>query len=84
MEERDPTAQRTSEYLLNAFEGVFHSIQCTLHPSDISGEVAGKSSNVSWAAKELTRRYVDSLARDDCVITVMDCMFSYHSRGLIS
>jgi hypothetical protein len=44
-----------------------------LHPGDISGEVAGKSSNVSWAARQLSHNYVDTESRANCVITVMDC-----------
>lgn len=45
----------------------------TLHPGDIEGEVAGKSSNVSWAARQLSHNYVDTESRRNCVITVMDC-----------
>ena len=73
MEQRDPDAQSVANSLINIFESCFHNISLTLHPGDISGEVAGKSSNVSWAARQLSHNYVDSESRKNCVITVMDC-----------
>ena len=73
MEQRDPDAKATSEALMNIFQKSFRSISYTLHPGDISGEVAGKSSNVSWAARQLSHNYVDTESRRNCIITVMDC-----------
>lgn len=73
MEQRDPEAKSTAEALIKIFEKSFHSISYILHPGDISGEVAGKSSNVSWAARQLSHNYVDTQSRRNCIITVMDC-----------
>ena len=73
MEQRDPDAESTAHALMNAFEPSFRNISFTLHPGDISGEVAGKSSNVSWAARQMSHNYVDTESRRNCVVTVMDC-----------
>lgn len=73
MEQRDPEGESTATALILSFATSFRNISYTLHPSDISGEVAGKSSNVSWAARQLSHNYVDSESRKNCIITVMDC-----------
>ena len=72
MEQRDPDAESTATQLILVFATSFRNITFTLHPGDISGEVAGKSSNVSWAARQLSHNYVDSESRRNCVITVLD------------
>jgi hypothetical protein len=82
MEQRDPDAKATAEVLINSFKGAFRNMSYTLHPSDISGEVAGKSSNVSWAARQLSHNYVDTESRRNCVITVMDCKFFFLLKKL--
>ncbi len=73
MEQRDPDAQTSANALIDAFAPRFHNMAFTLHPGDIPGEVAGKSSNVSWAARQMSHNYVDRESRANCVITVMDC-----------
>lgn len=72
MEERDPSATCTAEQLLLQFAGYFYNIQYTVHPSDIPGESAGKSSNVSWAAKEMDFKYKSHPAPNNVLVTVMD------------
>jgi hypothetical protein len=72
MEQRDPDAESQATALILAFSASFRNISFTLHPGDITGEVAGKSSNVSWAARQLSHNYVDTESRRNCVITVMD------------
>ena len=73
MEQRDPDAESTAVQLIKIFSAKFRTISFTLHPGDISGEVAGKSSNVSWAARQLSHNYMDNELRKRCIITVMDC-----------
>lgn len=73
MEHRDPDGETVATQLILIFSQSFRNISFTLHPGDISGEVAGKSSNVSWAARQLSHNYVDNDSRRRCVITVMDC-----------
>lgn len=75
MEQRDSEAKTQAETLITQFRDSFHAMSYTLHPGDIEGEVAGKSSNVSWAARQLSHNYVDTESRRNCVITVMDCEF---------
>ncbi|KAH8832993.1 glycosyl transferase family group 2-domain-containing protein [Flagelloscypha sp. PMI_526] len=72
MEERDSTAKNMAATLIDAFRLSFRSISCSFHPGDIPGEAAGKSSNVSWAARNLGLNYRDSRDRDNCIITIMD------------
>ena len=81
MEQRDPDALSSAHALINAFQSSFRHLSYTLHPGDIPGEVAGKSSNVGWAARQLSHNYTDSESRRNCVITVMDCMPSNRALG---
>ena len=82
MEQRDPDAEITATALIITFANSFHNISLTLHPGDISGEVAGKSSNVSWAARQLSHNYADYDSRQRCIITVMDCEYCHGTRLL--
>lgn len=81
MEERDPNAVAVATSLTHLFKHKFRDLQFTLHPSDIEGEAPGKSSNVSWAAKAVEKKYVDQPNWTDVLITVMDsecrCLPSY-------
>lgn len=72
MEQRDPNGEATAEQLVKAFEHRFFRMQSTIHPVSIEGEVPGKSSNISWAAKEIERVYKGSPNWKDVLITVMD------------
>ncbi|KEF53760.1 uncharacterized protein A1O9_10161 [Exophiala aquamarina CBS 119918] len=72
MEQRDPNAAAVATSLSHLFKHKFRDLQVTLHPSDIPGEAPGKSSNVSWAAKAVERKYVNSSSWTDVLITVMD------------
>lgn len=72
MEQRDPNAVAVATSLSHLFKHKFRDLQFTLHPSDIEGEAPGKSSNVSWAAKAVERKYVNSTSWTDVLITVMD------------
>lgn len=77
-------ARTKAEALLREFGGAFASLSYTLHPGGIEGEAAGKSSNLSWAARQawftLTEREPEAVART--VITVLDADSECHSsRG---
>lgn len=74
MESRDPEAEKTAAILIERFEPTFRKIEHTMHPGDIPGEAAGKSSNVSWAAKQLQKTYQGTFAFKNVLMTVMDCM----------
>ncbi len=72
MEEKDPDAQKTAFTLMNAFPKAFRSIYFTVHPAGVNGESQGKSSNISWAARQASSNYREEKARRNCVITIMD------------
>lgn len=77
MEQKETDAAWKAVELISAFETAFANIRATFHPSDLPGEIAGKSSNVAWAARQI----MDIHARDDqedvtnTLVTVIDGMF---------
>jgi hypothetical protein len=56
MEERDPSAQDLADRLCEKWSGSFLEMFATFHPPGMEGEVAGKSSNSSWAFQEVSKR----------------------------
>ncbi|KAI1621473.1 hypothetical protein EDD37DRAFT_652837 [Exophiala viscosa] len=72
MEERDPNGVNVAKSLLQLFSGSFRGIQYTQHPANLPGEAPGKSSNVSWAAREIEHKYVMEADWPSVLITVMD------------
>ena len=72
MEARDPKALSVATKLESSFRHKFRDVQHTVHPSDIPGEVPGKSSNIGWAAQEVQRKYAGSPDWKDVLLTVMD------------
>lgn len=77
MEQREKNAELKALALVSEFIRNFRSIDFTLHPSDITGEAAGKGSNAAWAARKLSERY--SLeARKNVVVTGIDGTFTLH------
>lgn len=72
MEERDPNGVNVAKSLLQLFSGSFRGIQYTQHPANLPGEAPGKSSNVSWAAREIEHKYVKDPDWSSVLITVMD------------
>lgn len=76
MEQRDPDGESVATTLIMSFASSFRNISFTLHPGDITAEVAGKSSNVSWAARQMSHNYADTESRKNCIVTVMDCKWS--------
>ena len=72
MEQRDPQAVPFAQTLVELFKDRFRDIQYTLHPADMPGEAAGKSSNISWAAREAIFKHKSSPNWKDTLMTVMD------------
>lgn len=72
MEERDPNGVSVAQSLIQLFSGSFREIQFTVHPAGLPGEAPGKSSNVSWAARQIERKYVNDPDWSSVLITVMD------------
>nr|POE93545.1 hypothetical protein CFP56_19557 [Quercus suber] len=71
MEEKEEKAALKAAELIASFQHLFHRMSFTLHPCDIPGEAQGKSSNESWAAKQVSRDYADEL-KSNIIMTVMD------------
>lgn len=63
------TARRKERILSGEFKDAFAHFFVTFHP-DLPGEVAGKSSNTSWAAKFAKRELVDRRGYDIASLTV--------------
>jgi len=68
-EERDKAAKEKIKELEKEFGKSFGSFTTTLHP-DIEGEVKGKSSNTSWAAKLAKKKLVDEMKFNEKYLTV--------------
>ncbi|KAH8691201.1 glycosyl transferase family group 2-domain-containing protein [Talaromyces proteolyticus] len=74
MEEKEEEAPVKAKKLMTSFGSSFYAIHTTFHPAGLPGEIAGKSSNVAYAARQITNLHRYELHESDCkvVITVMD------------
>ncbi|MBU2037107.1 glycosyltransferase family 2 protein [Patescibacteria group bacterium] len=56
------------------FGGKFFNFLTVVHPNDIVGELAGKGSNETWAAKEAKEKIIDrlNLPYENIVVSVFD------------
>lgn len=62
MEERiGKRAREIGEAMQKEFSGAFSHFLVTYHPADLPGEIAGKGSNETWAAKEVKSNIIDLL-----------------------
>lgn len=75
MEEKEEKSALKASSLCQTFEKSFFRMSYTVHPSNIPGEAQGKSSNESWAAKQVMKDYPDEHVKKNTIITVMDGMF---------
>ncbi|KAJ3201407.1 hypothetical protein HDU67_001363, partial [Dinochytrium kinnereticum] len=69
MEETEADSEDKARSLMRLYADHFYDIVYTIHPKNIAGEIRGKSSNVSWAAKQMTRLSKDPKGE---ILTVMD------------
>ncbi len=80
MEKREEDGKRKANLIIKDFESAFGGIYATYHP-DIVGEVKGKSSNESYAGKEIDKILFDSGRLDINFATVTtadaDSMFDH-------
>jgi hypothetical protein len=72
MEERESEAQKKADILINEYQDLFLEITNSLHPADLEGETAGKSSNINWAARYMNNRYPSNYHRSCQIVTVID------------
>ncbi len=54
-------ARKTAEKIRREFGGKFFKFLITTHPANLPGEIPGKGSNETWAAKEAKRLIIDPL-----------------------
>lgn len=72
MEEREGRdAQNRAQILISEFGKTFAHISATFHP-DLSGEIKGKASNSTWAAKSLSK-IIEDKGLDKKYITITSC-----------
>ncbi|KAL5340616.1 glycosyl transferase family group 2-domain-containing protein [Aspergillus crustosus] len=74
MEQKEIRAAGKAESLMSSYEKSFSSIQATFHPSELPLEIAGKSSNVAFAARHIAQVHQADLDSNtsDVLLTVMD------------
>jgi hypothetical protein len=82
-EERDPQARSRAERLSARFAPVFQHFLITFHP-DREGEVRGKSSNLTWAARRVQSDLIETgrLDPEQLIVTVCDADSRLHRRYL--
>jgi hypothetical protein len=73
MEEREEGAVEKARSLQREFRGRLGGVFYTLHPANLPGEVAGKSSNEAWAARWARKHFVDRLGHNIRHITITSC-----------
>jgi hypothetical protein len=56
------------------FGAVFKDVLITVHPAGIPGELAGKGSNETWAAREVQKRIIDPSGTpyEDILVSIFD------------
>ena len=70
MEETEKESKLKAATLIRMYSDSFYKVYFTLHPANIEGEIRGKSSNVAWASKEMSKLN-NGLSKYE-IITVMD------------
>ncbi len=81
-EKRDPQAEQTGEILKSEFASFFGKFLVTSHPI-IPGEVAGKSSNMAWAGKEVAEKLEEEgFLLTNITVTSQDCDVLLHPKYL--
>lgn len=78
MEQKEPEAASKAASLISIFKSSFSHIQATIHPSGVPGEIAGKSSNVAYAAQHVINTFGTDGERNltSTLITVIDGMLN--------
>src|SRR5947209_85463 len=82
-EQRDPSAPDRARRLSARFAPLFQHFLITFHP-DRDGEVRGKSSNLTWAARQAQAELIDTgrLDPDHLIVTVCDADSRLHHAYL--
>lgn len=73
MEENERTAREKIDLLVKEYADKFERIFGTIHPSGLDGDIVGKSSNESWAARQAKARLVDTEGIPVENLTISSC-----------
>ncbi len=73
MEQRDDASHQTAKELIARYQKKFGKIMATFHPNNLPGEIIGKASNETWAAKEAKKKLIDKLDWHIKKVTVTSC-----------
>ena len=67
-------AEKTATTCQKEFDGTFFRFLAVSHPKDITGEIAGKGSNVSWAIDKTKGLIIDKLSvpYENIVVSIFD------------
>ncbi len=73
MEDTEPGAQKKGEQLVAQFGSCFARVLVTVHPAHLFGEVPGKGSNQTWAARRAKEILVGQMGMSLDSLTVTSC-----------
>lgn len=67
-------AKKIAEELTNRYRSAFGNMLVTVHPKDVPGEMAGKGSNISYAAEEARQLLLDKqgIPYGDVIVSALD------------
>ena len=82
MEQKEECSDSKAATLVLLFERSFAAVRTTFHPPDLAGEIAGKSSNVAFAARQIFRDHQLNPGKLDVIMTVIDCECGHYFRFL--
>ncbi len=73
-ERRGEEAQQVAHHLKNKFEHLFSHFIITTHPKDTPGEMPGKGSNITHAARDAKVRILDAhhIPYEDVIVSALD------------
>ncbi|KAF9894775.1 hypothetical protein FE257_004396 [Aspergillus nanangensis] len=74
MEMKERGCREKAQRLIEIFAPKFREIHSAFHPADLPGEMAGKSSNVAFAARHILKAYQYACQDEirNTIVTVMD------------
>ncbi|THZ33527.1 hypothetical protein D6C90_08295 [Aureobasidium pullulans] len=84
MEENETGAESKARKLQRDFAGRFRRLSRSMHPSNLEGETKGKSSNLSWVAKQAAAYYAKE-PNSEVILTMMDAdthLLPYHFESI--
>jgi hypothetical protein len=67
-------AQNTAQKIIDSYGDLFSELIVTKHPKDVEGEMAGKGSNISYAAEQVRVRVLDprKINYEDVLVSAFD------------